>query len=346
MSATETQQNMLHNISDNYDKSEGSFVFDVTKASAIEIANQQIEIDNVINKLDVEKLVGDELTRFVYQRTGISRKLSSHATTSVLITGTPFTTLEEKSLVAAEDIFYEVIENSVLSEIGTAAVKVKCLVAGIVGNVPSNTIKSFPMTIANITSVINTESVTNGFEAESDADLRTRYYDKLQRPGKAGNKYHYAEWAKSVIGVGKVKVFPRWNGPLTVKVVIVNANGDVAKQTLIDSVYKFIESERPFGATVTVSSATYFMVNIKFTLIVEEGYEVNEVLVTIKKNIEDYFKKISFEETISYVSQAQIGREILEVPGVIDYQNLLLNDFAGNVHFEEEEIPKVGTVSA
>ena len=36
---------------------------------------------------------------------------------------------------------------------------------------------------------------------------------------KAGNKYHYREWALEVTGVGDAKIFPRYNGPLSIKVV-------------------------------------------------------------------------------------------------------------------------------
>ena len=46
-----------------------------------------------------------------------------------------------------------------------------------------------------------------------------------------------------------------------------------------------------------------------------------------------------------YVSYAQIGNIILNVQGVVDYDNLLLNNKSVNVQLTAEEIPKLSTVT-
>lgn len=337
-------ETMLGNVSDNFDKSSGSFAYDVVKSAAIEMDSLEIKIASILEKLDVEKLSGDELTKFVFQRTGITRKNAAFSSTFVTIYGAIGAVINAGDLVAAEDVFYKVLTTSMVSASGYVYVEVECLTSGVIGNVPANTIISFPTTLTNITSVTNPSAVVNGYEAETDNDLRQRYYDKLQRPGKAGNKYHYEEWAESVVGVGKAKVVPRWNGPLTVKVVIVDANGNAAPQTLIDDVFTYIESERPFGANVTVESALELIVNISATITIEFGYVMGDVIQAIKVRIGDYFKEIGFTQGLMYISNAQVGREILDVPGVVDYANLNLNGTTGNLPIGELQIPVVGSV--
>lgn len=346
MTVETIHQTMLQNINDKFDKSDGSFSYDVTGSVAIEINKQEEKTDSIIEKVDVEKLKGDELTRFVFQRTGLKRREATYATTTVTIVGTPSAIINTGDLVAADDIFYEVVEGKTLDSNGTANVLVKCTVAGTIGNVPVGAINSFPVTLSNITSVTNTNAVTNGYEAESDESLCQRYYDKLQRPGKAGNKYHYREWALEVPGVGKVKVIPKFNGPLTIKVAIVDANGNIAPQTLLDNVRQHIESEMPFGVEeLSVVSATELEINISGTFTLKSGFTWEEVVPNIEYSLTNYYKKIAFEDGLTYISHAQVGREILGAEGVEDYSNLLLNGSTGNIAIGELEIPIAGSVT-
>src|SRR5690606_15582268 len=132
-----------------------------------------------------------------------------------------------------------------------------------------------------------------GYDAETDNELRARYYDKLQRPGKAGNKYHYEEWAREVLGVGDVRVFPRFNGPLTVKVVIIDSNKQPADLLLIDRVYSHIEEEMPFGVSeLSVVSATPKPIDVSAELTLGDGYALENVQPEVEQNIRAYLSEI------------------------------------------------------
>lgn len=340
MTVEQIQKDMLNNISNDFDKSNGGFVYDVIKSAAIEFEKRDRKNDDILDKMDIENLSGDELTRFVYQRSGLERRLATYATTPVKIAGNPHAEINAGDLVAADEIFYEVIESAALDETGKAIVVVRCQLPGIVGNVPANQITSFPVTLPGITSVTNEEAVTTGYEEETDDSLRDRYYEKLQKPGKAGNEFHYLEWARSVAGVGKVKVFPRWQGALTVKVSILDLNIGVAGQELINSVSAYIETQRPFGAIVTVATGVELPINISATLRLEQNVTIEDVKTLLENKIAAYLKDLSYVS--DYVSYAQIGREILDVPGVLDYQDLLLNGGTENIQLEAESVPVVG----
>lgn len=338
----EIHQRMLNEINNNLDKSNGGFIYDVTKAVALAIDNQSTKSESILDKLNVDNLTGEELRRFVFQRAGVVWKAPTFATTEVIFTGSVGTVIPIGSLVAADNVFYELITSVVIDLNGTGLGTVRCQLSGIVGNVPANTIKSMPVTISGITSVTNPNAVTNGYVGESDELLRQRYYDRLQRTGKAGNVYHYQEWAKSVVGVGKVKVYPLWAGALTVKVVVMDINGELPSSELLSNVENYIESEKPFGAILTVASPNTTNINVIVDITTIPEFTVEDVRDVLINNINDYLKSIVFES--EYVSLAQIGRIILETDGIIDYTNLTLNDTTENVLIEDGYVPILGMV--
>ncbi|MGG2053111.1 baseplate J/gp47 family protein [Lysinibacillus pakistanensis] len=345
MSVETILQNMLNNTDNKFDKSDGSWTYDVEKAVAIELGEHEVYTGEIIDKINIENLTDKELTRFVFQRTGIKRNVATFATGEVLLTVTAPTSISAGELVAAENIFYQFINDDVFNVAGQYVVAVEAIHSGEYGNVPVGAINSFPTTLPNVSAVTNEVAFTNGYPAETDASLRQRYYDKLQRPGKAGNKYHYREWAHEVAGVGKVKVFPRWNGPLTVKVAILDINNELAPPLLISEVYKHIEQERPFGAFVTVVTAEELVINLSGNFTLKSGFIWSDVESLMTAQITKYFKDIAFEDGLTYISHAQVGREILSVPGIEDYANLQLNGSTGNIPIGELEVAVVGTVT-
>ncbi len=341
-SEEQIKQDMLNNVKNTVDKTQNSLVHDALSPAAIEFALMYMELEEVANKLDVENLSGEELERFIYQRTGIKRKPATKATTVVTISGQEGAKISKGDLVGADTVNFISLEDKTVGPNGQITVLVECEKVGTVGNVPAGVIKYFPVSIAGLVDVYNLEAVTNGYDAESDDELRERYYEKLQRPAKAGNKYYYEQWAKEVVGVGGVRVVPRWDGPLTVKVVIIDSNGQPASQDLIDDVFNHIEEERPFGADVTVVSAEPVEINLSVNLALADGYIEQQVKDYISENITEYLKFIAFKT--NYISYAQIGSIILETDGVIDYSNLKVNGGMANIPIGNEEVAIMGVI--
>lgn len=341
-SEEEIRQEMLRHIQNTIDKSQNSLIYDAVSPAAIEFANFYLKLQGIADKQDVEKLEDEELERFVYQRTGIKRKPATKASTIVIISGQEGTKIPKGSLVSTGKINFITTEDTTIGINGQTSVVVECEEYGSIGNVPANTIVIFPVTILGAVDVYNPEPVINGYDAESDKELRQRYYEKLQRPAKAGNKYHYEQWAKEVVGVGGVRVVPRWNGPLTVKVIIIDSNGQPASEDLVDRVFNHIEGERPFGADVTVVSAIPVEIDISVNLVLADGYTEQQVKNYISKNIADYLKSIAFKT--NYVSYAQIGSIILDTEGVLDYSNLQINGGISNIPIGDEEVAIMGVI--
>ena len=229
---------------------------------------------------------------------------------------------------------------------GEGNVLVTAIIAGISGNVGAGSITMIPKTIQGITACTNLEPARGGYAAESDSALRERYYEALRTPATSGNIYHYKQWAKAVSGVGDAKVYPLWAGDNTVQVVIINDNMQPADDTLIKSVQDYIdpesngtgEGQAPIGAYCTVTSAEALLVNISVKLILQEGYSTVEIDGAVK----EYLKEIAFKQ--NYVSYGRIGNAILDVTGVKDYENLLINDGTANIIVPDKSVAVLGEV--
>ena len=339
----EIKQDMLNSISNEIDKNERSLTYDAVSAAAIEFAEAYIDLETVASKLDIESLHGDELERFIYQRTGIERKPATRSSTEVSISGQEGAQIRKGDLVASDTVSFVSTEGKVMGHEGQMVVVARCEEPGSIGNVPAGAINHFPVSIPGLTSVTNPEPVTNGYDAESDEELRERYYERIRTPATSGNKYHYLNWAKEVTGVGDANVFPLWNGPGTVKVVIVDANKNPATEDLIANVFQYIEEERPIGATVTVVSAIAKNVEITAKVSLAEGYTIQQVLDKFKTDLDQYRKDVAFKD--SYISHAKIGSILLSIDGVLDYTELKLNNAMKNIALGTEEIPIFDTVT-
>ena len=342
MTREEIRDNMLAQIRDEYDKSEGGFFYDVIKAVAIELEDAYREQGKILDQGFVETAAGEYLDKKALEQ-GIYRKPPEKATTIVNIEGFEGAIIEEGILVASDVVNFVVKESTIIDSTGTASVLVECEREGAIGNVPLGAIKYFPITISGLTKVSNPQTVTNGYMGEKDEELRKRYYDKVRAPATSGNKYHYRNWALEIPGVGDVKVFPLWNGPGTVKIVVISSQKTGVDTVLVDKVKSHIEENRPIGATVTIESAEELPININVSLSIDiDNYTLEQVLTNIEGSIKEYLKKIAFIE--DYVSYAQIGSFILQSEGVLDYSNLIINGGNINISIASNQVSVLGVI--
>lgn len=337
------RERILSNINNIYDKSEGSFFYDVAASIAIELEKAYSNSDSILNKGFADTATGKNLDKIVGE-VGITRKPSIKSSGKVTITGTVGTTINSGIQVASDNLTFLTTESVVIPSGGSVQVAVECTSFGSVGDVPIGAIKYFPVTISGLQTVTNESVFTNGYDEESDSELRLRYYTKVRTPATSGNVYHYLNWALSVTGVGNARILPLFNGPGTVKVIIINSNMVGADSTLISNVAEYIEQNRPIGATVTVVSATEVTINISVALSIDTiNYTQEEVLTAIETNITSYIKSIAFNQ--SYVSYAKIGSAILDTEGVTDYSNLLINSGTSNITIANTEVAVLGGVT-
>ena len=130
---------------------------------------------------------------------------------------------------------------------GIANVAVEAEVGGTVGNVDAGSIKVVLGDLSGILTVLNTSELIGGTNEETDAELYARFKEKVSRPITSGKKYNYEYWAKEIGGVADARCYPLWNGPGTVKVVVINSEKRAPSAEVIAEVENYIQEQRPVG---------------------------------------------------------------------------------------------------
>lgn len=313
---------MKEAVSNGIDTTEGTFSHDLLSPSANEIARLYASMDFALSQAFLVEAEGDYLTDKALEF-GVERKDEQKAVGTVTFYGATGTRIPKHSIVATmRNLQYETIEDAVITE-ETVDVTVQALEAGEQYNVEPFAIKSLSTSITGITKVENKEIFVGGRLVESDDALRKRTFDKIMYPSASGNANHYKDWAYSINGVGAAKVIPVWNGPGTVKVIILDANKKPANSALIGKVFNHIEANRPIGATVTVGTANTvdFMLSVD---IKQMGSALMEdIRAELKEKVNAYLHKIAFEQ--EKVSYNKIVAILETMDSVADYKNVKIN---------------------
>lgn len=344
------KQEMLERIPPEFDKSDNSFIDQALGPASIKLAEFYMELEYLAGKYSVENLYDEELERFINERTGLVRRPATRATTSVTIQGQEGAMIQVGDIVASDTVEFTALETKEIDASGEMLVRVESSGPGSAGNVPTGAISYFPVAISGLISVTNTEPVTNGYDAESDESLLERCYQRIKTPATSGNKHHYMNWAKEVVGVGGAKVFPLWDGDNTVKVVIIDSNKQPASSDLVQKAQEYIDpditgtgnGQAPIGAFCTIVSATGKPIEVSVNITRESAYTSEQVKENIEDNLYKYLQDVAFEENI--VSYAIIGSTILSSEGVLDYEGLLVNGGTANIEVDEEEVAILGEV--
>lgn len=336
---------LLNNISDDYQKTIGFPTYDILNAVAMEFDLIYKKLEETEKSLDINNLTGLALERYIIQRKGITRKPATFATAILEVRGTG--TIKVDDIFQTEEglIFKSIEEKEI---VGKGEITVKANIAGGIGNVLRDTIVLIPVAIPGIESVRNFQAASGGYDAEDDDSLRKRYLEALRRPATSGNKFHYEQWAKEVVGVGKVKVIPCHAGENTVKIIITNAENKPAEEELINKVQTYIDPGKtgegrgtaPIGAKCTVVSADNFPLTISVKI---RGLLDASLKKEIKKNIETYLFHIAFNQ--DFVSYAKIANAIINSKGVNDYEDLTINNGITNITVPENALATIGEIN-
>jgi uncharacterized phage protein gp47/JayE len=347
---------MMENLPPDIDDMENGFPWDFTKPTALEKA-EMLEFHLVETlKIMFPMWAYDEWLDYHAKGRGITRKPANAASGELLITGISGTTIPAGFKFAAPAtadtpaIEYQTTEKYTIGEDGTVRVQITAVEAGPKGNVPANTVTLMMTPIKGITSITNEANITGGTEVESDDELRNRIMeiDAASEASFVGSDGDYKRWAEEVPGVGTALVMPEWAGPGTVKVVVIDANGQPANTAIIAAVYDNIMSpgdrlqrKAPIGATVTIEAPTAKELNYTFTLELKAGENQETVLERFKAQLRTYYVEAKKDGVVRYNRVSSI---LTNTDGVKDFTDLTINGGTVNIDLEEDEYPVTGIV--
>lgn len=229
----------------------------------------------------------------------------------------------------------------------------EAMVAGRGSNVNANTITLMSVPIDGVTTVTNPERASGGTEEETDYELRQRILEAndMMDTSYIGNHSDYKRWAESVQGIGTAIVVPEWDGPETVKIVVLDANGEAANSTLQQAVYDYIMSPdspidrlAPPNVILTVSAPE--LVNINYVisgLSLEDGFEEENVLAEFEKALSNYYKNMVSED--GEVKYIWVHSTLTNTAGVEDFEGLKMNGSTENITIDMDEYPFTKSVT-
>ena len=342
---SDIQADMLNEMPSSYSKVKGNWLWEMFKAFAIKIYELLQLLTDTAEKLNVEKLRGDELDAYVKQWTDIKRKTAQRASGYIEVRGNG--TIYSGTIVSNGICEYEVVADVEVN--GTAVVPIVAANPGEDYNTDENTVTVMVTSNANVNSITNPFPIEGGADEETDEALRNRYYLRLQMPATSGNRAHYILWALECKGVGGAKATRDKTVNNKVNLYICGDEGDTADEAIIKSVQNYIDPNKngdgsgcaPVGAICEVFGAVIKEINISGKAELDGTIDISDVKENIKAAVLKYFSQINFKKT--ELSYARLLHLALCCEGVCDITDFRINNSYENIICEETEIFSLGT---
>lgn len=330
------RQRILDNISIDIDKREGSFTSNMVSALAEELAKAYINMSDILSLGFIEDTFDTYLDKRVSEF-GVYRKEGTKAIGEIKVEGKEGATIENGTLVKANDLYFTVLNDIELPNDNILYVEANEV--GYKYNLLANT--EFELVEKNdkVTKLVNEANFSKGVDIESDEDLRKRFVKVVNNPSTSGNKAHYEEWALEVDGVGRAIVYPLWNGNGTVKVMIVGNDNKSVSGDIINNCKLHIEENMPIGCQLTVTTPSLLNVSVKASIELKEGYDIEDVKLDFEASLNDYLKDVTTELVYSKVYGLLVNHS-----GVEDITVFTINDNNTNISISEDKIINVSEV--
>lgn len=335
------------------DTQEGSPVWDATKPGADEIADvQRMIVDSVYAAIPSTSW-GEFLDELV-KEVGITRKPGQLATGTIKLQSNVDITVPAGTVISTEaDVRFTLNTDAVITPPaeqpdpdnpipGETTVSVTAEDVGLVYNVSAFTLTRLPREFQNLVTIRQEVAMTGGLDAESDTELKSRYFQRLQNVSGGGNRQDYVNWALEIEQVSAAKVFPTDPSPGSVTVLIWTKTGE-PDVSVLDATQAHIDEKASLIATNLIQAPTSRPIDITGTLSVIEGYEAAEVIAAYETQVNAYLNSVVF--TANPVRYTELLKILLDTDGVLDVTDFLVNGGLNNIVPATKEAPVLGSVT-
>jgi uncharacterized phage protein gp47/JayE len=341
----------LSRVPDTLDKREGSIIYDALGPACAELATLYMELGNMLDRAFPDTATGEDLDRKAAERS-VTRHPASRAIRKATFTDASGAAMDVPigTRFSGGGINYTATE-----KIETGVWRMTAETAGSMGNTYFGLL--FPIDfIEGLAGTQLGEVLIPGADVEDDESLRKRYFDSFWSQAFAGNTAAYKGIVGSLDGVGGVKVVRAPSGGGTVGITIVASDWTVPSPALVDAVQTAVDPLEnqgdgtgltPIDHMVTVAGVTGRIVNISFSLTLEDGVTWAGIKPSVETAIRDYFYELieTWADSPSLtVRVSQVETRVLAVPGALDVEGTTLNGVAANLQLAGMEIPVLGGV--
>lgn len=330
---------MLERTPEGFDKREGSILYDALAPAAVELQNIYIELDWMM-----QQTFADTAHReYLIKRAG-ERGIEPYPSTKALLKGEFNLNIPLGARFSLERLNYKAVE-----KVGDGIYKMECETHGSEGNRYLGTLIPIDY-ISGLTRAELTDVFIPGEDEEETEHLRKRYFDSLTSQAFGGNIADYKEKVNSLPGVGGVKVFPVWDGGGTVKIVLIDSEYDAPSEELVSRVKEALDPEgyegegygiAPIGHSVTVEAVKAVLVSIKTSLTYQNGWSYDACREKIYATVDGYIKELNRQwqdKDSTIVRISQIESRLLDIEGILDVADTVINDTHGNLELSANAI--------
>lgn len=319
---------------------EGSYTNDMVAAVAYELWAVLMTLGELVSAFYVDETSGPYLDQHA-ALLGLTRRAGTNAEASIAFAGRDGVTVPAgTAFFTGSGLRYD-LGSDVTLENGAGTGKLIAADIGAVYNVAAGEISQISVSISGL-SEFAVDAASGGTNEESDEALFARIVLRRQAPSTSGNEAHYQEWALECDGVGAARVIRRWDGPGTVKVLLSGYDGGPVDSSVVSACAAYIETQRPVGAEVAVESVTGTRINVSARLTLRSGMDVETAQAAFIAALTDYFYE--GEDSYPTVYYNRVAALLMDVEGVTDYENLLVNGGTSNVSIASDAVPIVGEV--
>ena len=348
----------LSYVSKDFDKRQGSVIYDALAPFCAELAQVYIALDTFLNETFADTASRKYLIMRAAER-GLSPKEAAYAVVLAEMTG-DFILPERTRFNCDELNYYYTGEQD-----KNGKYKLKCENSGTAGNLTYGTL----IPIDNVKGLETAEIVgieVSARDEETTEDFRKRYFDSFESQAFGGNRKDYEEKLTALNdneeiysngGIGGIKLYRTPDGGGTVDVFFTNNNSEKPSDNLVNLVQTAVDpivnhgdgaGFAPIGHSVTVRGVSEEVVNFDIKVVLEPEYTVDDIKISVVNVLEDYLKELRKEwsdnENI-VVYKFVSGSEVLKVGGIKNVESILLNNSGADIILDKNSIPVRGNVN-
>ncbi|MCD7805678.1 MAG: baseplate J/gp47 family protein [Oscillospiraceae bacterium] len=359
-------EDVLSKAPDGIDTRAGSIFYDAISGIVEQIAKMYTDLDQVFNYVFISTTSGEYLDMKASEY-GMTRNAATAAKYYLVYEGTAPDT-GARFFHGDTGLYFTVAE--VETDDGTVHILVAEETGTSGNNIAEGDLAVPVNTITGLTSSTFGAVYEYGTDDEDDDSLRTRIQEKIAGPAENGNKQHYKTWCESIDGVGLARITPLWNGPNTVKGVLISPLGLPCSDSIVAEVQEYIDPAT-LGQTTEVDGKTYVVgdglgegvanlgahftavaadsigITVEFTAILSSEGSTTSAAEEVTEALTEYFKELVMEtETASDITVrlTSVGAIIAGVDSVLDYSDLTLNGGTDNISPGDDGVPVVSEV--
>lgn len=351
-------ENALSKVSNDFDKRQGSIIYDALAPICAELAQVYIEMDRVLREGFADTASRSYLIKRAAER-GIN---PFEATTSVILAkfigdiklkgGERFSTEEGITF------FYT-------GEIEGNYYKLKCEQLGTIGNISYGE-------LLPIDNIYNLEKATiesifiSARDEEETETFRKRYFESFKNQAFGGNRADYVEKIMLLNnleeiaqngGIGGIKVYRVSNKGGNVKVILTNDSYGIPTDKLIRIVQREIDpisgtgeglGIAPIGHFVTIEPVKGVEINIETQIDLKLGNVMEDLKSYIEKAVDKYIMDIckTWQENEHLIIRiSHIESIILNINGIEDIRETKINGLQENFIINDYSIPVRGQIN-